>query len=69
MKFLNIGLEKNNSLTKLDLSKNNIGDNGMNSLSIALEKNNSLTKLDLSWNKIEGKEKSLYVKLLKHLRY
>ena len=43
---------ENNSITRLDLSYNNIGDEGARTLADTLLKNTSLTSLDLRYNKI-----------------
>eukprot|EP00565_Helicotheca_tamesis_P003033 CAMPEP_0185740912 /NCGR_PEP_ID=MMETSP1171-20130828/38675_1 /TAXON_ID=374046 /ORGANISM="Helicotheca tamensis, Strain CCMP826" /LENGTH=251 /DNA_ID=CAMNT_0028412843 /DNA_START=255 /DNA_END=1010 /DNA_ORIENTATION=+ len=45
-------LKNQNSLTDIDLTRKQIGDNGAKALGEALKNNNSLTKIDLSYNNI-----------------
>ena len=45
-------LEKNSTLTSIDLRCNQVGDKGLASLAAALKKNSTLTRLDLIYNEI-----------------
>ena len=51
-KVLASGLEKNKSVTSLNLNQNLIKDKGAVAIASALTKNNTLTELDLSGNSI-----------------
>ena len=42
-------LKVNNSLQKLVMEMNDIGDDGMSSIADGLQHNNTLTKLNVSW--------------------
>ena len=48
-------LKVNNSLQKLYMRDNYIGDDGMSSIADGLQHNNTLTKLDVSWCKFSVK--------------
>ena len=52
VRALAAALEKNSTLTSIDLSYNNIGDEGVASMAAALEKNSTLTSIDLRANDI-----------------
>ena len=51
-KALAAALEKNATLTKLQLDGNSVGDVGASALASALEKNTTLTELGLAWNSV-----------------
>ena len=55
-KITNYGITKiaeaNSTSVKLDISHNNVSDDGAVAISKWLKTNNTLTKLDISWNKI-----------------
>lgn len=45
-------LQRNNTLTSLNLRDNNIGDDGLAAIAVALKTNNTVTELDVEMNKI-----------------
>jgi hypothetical protein len=47
-------LERNSTLTSLNLKENGIGTNGATAMAAALERNSTLTSLDLKANKGYG---------------
>ena len=48
-------LKVNNSLQELDMTNNDIGDDGMSSITDGLQHNNTLTKLSVSYCKFSVK--------------
>ena len=61
-------LKVNNSLQELDMSYNQIGDDGMSSVADGLQCNNTLTKLYVQWCGFSVKGTVVYNNLFKIIR-